>query len=95
VTGTIPDIGVYLVTYDLPFGGPTGVRLEVMEDPAIPLDDPGYHADNGNFVLTELVVTADIQAVLPALGMWGLLGTALGIAATGCRALMEARRPRS
>ena len=50
--------GSYVVTFDLPFGTVTGLRLEVMDDPSLPFSGPGRHSQNGNFVLTELYVTA-------------------------------------
>jgi hypothetical protein len=50
--------GSYVVTFDLPFGGVTGLRLEVMDDPSLPFNGPGRHSANGNFVLTELYVAA-------------------------------------
>ena len=66
-----PPGGVTAV-YDLVFTtglpvGITGVRLEVLEDqdiptePALPFDGPGY-ALNGNLVLTEITLRADIDA---------------------------------
>lgn len=57
IGGTNQD-GSYVVTFDLPFGAVTGLRLEVMEDPSLPTSGPGRNSTNGNFVLTELYVTA-------------------------------------
>lgn len=82
VDGTIPDTGEYRVTYELPFPGVTGIRLEVLEHSSLPLKGPGYHAGNGNFLLTELVVTADILPAVPALGVPGSLLTALALTAS-------------
>lgn len=50
--------GSYVVTFDLPFGNVTGLRLEVLEDPSLPFSGPGRHSANGNLVVTELYVTA-------------------------------------
>jgi len=55
--GTIPGQGVYEASVVANLSGITGVRLEVMKDPSLPADGPGFAA-NGNFVLTEMVVTA-------------------------------------
>lgn len=57
IGGASPN-GSYVVTFDLPFGAVTGLRLEVMEDPSLPFSGPGRHSANGNMVLTELYVTA-------------------------------------
>ena len=57
IGGASPN-GSYVVTFDLPFGAVTGLRLEAMDDPSLPFGGPGRHSQNGNFVLTELYVTA-------------------------------------
>lgn len=54
-TGVTSD---YVISYPLPISGVTGIRLEAMEDPSLPFNGPGMHPDNGNFVLTEMEVTA-------------------------------------
>lgn len=54
--GDIPSYGTYVVQYSLPFDGVTGLRLEALDDPALPFSGPGFHATNGNFVLTEIEV---------------------------------------
>jgi hypothetical protein len=55
--GTVPGQGVYEVSAVANLSGITGVRLDVLKDPSLSADGPGFAA-NGNFVLTELVVTA-------------------------------------
>ena len=56
VSGTVlrPTYTVDLVTAQ---SGLTGVRLEALEDPSLPMSGPGS-AGNGNFVLTEFQVAA-------------------------------------
>jgi hypothetical protein len=49
------DIYTIVATTDLP--GITGVRLEALSDPSLPAGGPG-RAQNGNFVLNELRLTA-------------------------------------
>lgn len=55
IGGTVAPQGVYNFRARLPFGGVTGLRLEVFEDPSMPTDGPGFYG-NGNFLLNELVV---------------------------------------
>ncbi len=47
----------YTVAADTDLAGITAIRLEVLADPNLPAQGPG-RADNGNFVLSELRVTA-------------------------------------
>jgi hypothetical protein len=61
----------------------TGIRLEVLEDPSLPLDGPGYHSTNGNFLLTELEVFANISVAVPGLGPWGLASCLALLSAAG------------
>jgi hypothetical protein len=85
--GVTAPQGIYTVSYSTGVNNITGLRLEAMEDPTLPGDDgPGLHVDNGNFLLTEMIV--DVPAVpepstlvLISLGSVGL-------------ALMERRRRR-
>lgn len=58
IGGANPTTANYSGYFALPLGGITGLRLEVMADPSLPFDGPGRHPNNGNFVLTELSVTA-------------------------------------
>ncbi len=51
------DKGVYTVQYKTQLKKITGLRLEVLADPTLPSNGPGL-AENGNFVLTELIVKA-------------------------------------
>jgi hypothetical protein len=56
-SGDKKDKGVYTVGFKTKLKKITGLRLEVLADPALPSNGPGL-AENGNFVLTELVVKA-------------------------------------
>ncbi len=65
VSGTTPASAVYYITYTLAnITGITGFRLEVLEDASLPNYGPG-RASNGNFVLTELVVTSTYNVPEP------------------------------
>lgn len=57
VSGTNPGTGSYSVVYNTNLTNITGIRLEVIENASLPSSGPG-RASNGNFVLTELVVSA-------------------------------------
>jgi hypothetical protein len=48
---------VYTIVAQTDLAGVTGVRLEALADPSLPAGGPG-RAQNGNFVLSELKVTA-------------------------------------
>lgn len=73
VGGTIPDVGTYSVKYLNPVSHVTGIRLEAIEDPALPyFDGPGLYSVNGNFVLTELTVDAGQVPGPPALALLAL-----------------------
>lgn len=77
-SGTIPDQGTYTVNYTAPLSNVTGIRLEVIEDATLPFfDGPGLHPANGNFILTELVVTS-----VPEPSSLFLFGTALAYIAS-------------
>ncbi len=56
-SGEKKDKGVYTIGFKTNLKKITGLRLEVLADPALPTKGPGL-ADNGNFVLTELIVKA-------------------------------------
>lgn len=75
VSGTVPMTGSYAIGYDLPMANVTGFRLEAMEDPSLPTNGPGLMS-NGNFVVSELTITAS-SVPEPA----SLLGLALGVIA--------------
>ena len=62
--GTNPPTDTYSVTTDVgAVTGITGFRLEVFEDPSLPLNGPGRQPTNGNFVLTEIQVDAEMLPV--------------------------------
>lgn len=54
--GTRPTTDTYTVTARSSLSGISALRLEALPDESLPAKGPG-RADNGNFVLTELVVT--------------------------------------
>jgi hypothetical protein len=56
-TGGTPNTGTYTVGLVLPFAGITGLRLEVLDDPSLPTGGPGRQPANGNFILSEFIVT--------------------------------------
>ena len=59
--GTIAPQGVYTITYPNVLDSVTGLRLEAIEDASLPGGDgPGWHVDNGNFLLTEMLVDAPL-----------------------------------
>ena len=56
-SGTRPDTDRYTVTASLPAGTLTALWVEALPDDSLPSGGPGRH-ENGNFVLSELVVSA-------------------------------------
>ena len=54
-TSAPPDDAEYTVSAEFPSGAITGLKLEVLPDPSLPMSGPG-RAQNGNFVLNELKV---------------------------------------
>jgi hypothetical protein len=55
--GVVPGTGIYDARYDMNLSGITGIRLEALEDPSLPMGTgPGLFERNANFVLTELEV---------------------------------------
>ncbi len=62
--GTNPSTDTYTITADVgAITGITGFRLEVIEDPSLPFNGPGRQPTNGNFVLTEIQVDAQMLPV--------------------------------
>jgi hypothetical protein len=58
--------GIYTVTYATPVSGITGVRLEALEDPSLPGGNgPGLFERNGNFLLNEITLKAEIAMTIP------------------------------
>jgi hypothetical protein len=51
--GSNPDTSVYSITATTSLEHITGIRLEVLQDPSLPLTGPGRYPSNGNFVLSE------------------------------------------
>lgn len=60
--GDNPEIDEYEVTFDLPEGLPTALRLEALTHESLPRNGPG-RAGNGNFVLAQFEVSIDGTAV--------------------------------
>ena len=56
-SGTHPTTDTYTITTTTTLRGITAFRIEALPDPSLPKNGPG-RADNGNFVLTGLTVTA-------------------------------------
>ena len=52
VSGPNPEDSEYTIIAEVPFGGITGIKLEVLTDTSLPGNGPG-RANNGNFVLNE------------------------------------------
>src|SRR5262249_3663875 len=58
--GDNPEITRYVVTYRLPAGRVTGIRLEALPDESLPVHGPGrgYLREDGTFLLSEISATA-------------------------------------
>jgi hypothetical protein len=56
--GKNPTPETYTVTLQTKETGITAIRLEVLTDPSLPQQGPGRSSANGNFVLSEIVVSA-------------------------------------
>lgn len=82
MAGSPPATAEYIVNFGGALAGVTGLRFEVLPDTSLPTNGPGLFS-NGNFVLTEVGVTA-----VPEPG--SLLAFGLGLAAVTVR-----RRPKS
>ena len=81
--GANPSTAVYTVTYNnISLSAINGFRLEVLEHDSLPLNGRG-RSSNGNFVLTELKVSA---TAIPELTTIALLGIGLpGLAGAAVR----------
>jgi hypothetical protein len=82
--GVTANQGVYTVNYSNSISGITGFRLEALEDPSLPGGNgPGLFPDNGNFLLTEIILDGTIVPVPASVwlfgsGLIGLIGVARG-----------------
>jgi hypothetical protein len=76
--GMLPDTDVYTITALTSLSEITGFRLEVLEDPSLPTDGPGRQPTNGNFVLTEFTVDAEVVPEATAATTWLALGLVVG-----------------
>ena len=75
--GATASKGVYTVTYTNDISGITGFRLEALEDPSLPGGNgPGLFPDNGNFLLTEIILDGTIVPVPASVWLFssGLIG---------------------
>lgn len=75
IGGANPATALYSLTFNLPFGGITGLRLEALEDASLLNNGPGRR-DNGNFVISEMVVTSTVPAPSTAAGLLGFTALA-------------------
>lgn len=57
VSGVLQPVDLYTVTATTRLTGITGIRLETLSDPSLPFNGPGREALNGNFVLSEFLVS--------------------------------------
>lgn len=55
-SGITPNVGDYVIGLTLPFPEITGFRFEVLAHPTLPVDGPGRHPSNGNFIVSEFTV---------------------------------------
>lgn len=62
-SGSVPAKETYTLTGSTDLARITGIRLEVMDDAAFPAKGPGL-SENGNFVLTEIKVSANSSTLL-------------------------------
>ena len=80
--GVTADKGVYTVNYSNGISGITGFRLEALEHPNLPGGNgPGLFPENGNFLLTEIILDGTIVPVPASVwlfgsGLIGLIGVA-------------------
>lgn len=56
VSGLLPETDTYTVTAGTTLTNITGIRLEALTDPSLPLNRPGRQSQSGNFVLSEFLV---------------------------------------
>ncbi|HTD67194.1 MAG TPA: hypothetical protein VK846_11755, partial [Candidatus Limnocylindria bacterium] len=73
VTGASPDTDIYTIKARTSLTNITGVRIETLHDPSLPRGGPGRREENGNFCLSELLVT--IQPQSPWVGQIKLAGS--------------------
>ena len=81
-SGPVPSVTVYTSSANTSATAITGFRLEVLTDPSLPFNGPGTQFANGNFILTEISITA-----IPEPSSYALFGV-------GLVALVLARRRR-
>ena len=72
--GTAPATATYTIKALTSLTGITGFRLEVMEDASLPSNGPGRQPTNGNFVLTQMTVDAQVVPEPSAMAVWIILG---------------------
>lgn len=74
--GLTPNIAVYTVSFSGLFTDVTGVRLEALENAALPTNGPGTKF-NGNFVLTEITLSQSTVSAVPVPATLPLLLTGI------------------
>ena len=62
-SGKSPAVDIYTIRATTSLTNITGIRLEALQDPSLPFNGPGRRPDNGNFVVSELQLDADILPV--------------------------------
>jgi hypothetical protein len=73
-SGGTPNVAVYTIDALTTLSGITGFRLETLTDPSLPHDGPGRQPTNGNFVLSEITVDAQVVPEQSGATIWLLLG---------------------
>jgi hypothetical protein len=66
VGDTISATAIYELTFNVNLVGVTGLRLDALADPSPPAAGPGIGNAGGNFVLTEVLVSATAPVPVPA-----------------------------
>ncbi|MEO8630792.1 MAG: PEP-CTERM sorting domain-containing protein, partial [Betaproteobacteria bacterium] len=86
-SGVNPETSVYTISAFTSMANITGIRLEALTDPSLPMSGPGRQSYNGNFVLTEFTVDASpvTASTLPVPEPGSLAMLSAGLAFLGLR----------